>query len=103
MLEHRPLGDAKAGSDIAHPRCVIAVLGEMPHGGLDDAAALGVGRRTNRGRLVEGGRESIAGDSGHMDDSKSAQHIRGKRGIQLHFCWSSSNVGSTNVAYEYYD
>ena len=51
MLEDGTFGDAEGDGDVADPRGMISVLGEMLSGGFDDAAALRLRTRA-RGRLA---------------------------------------------------
>jgi hypothetical protein len=41
VLENRALSDSEGEGDIGDPRIFIAMLSEMPGGGVDDAPALG--------------------------------------------------------------
>ena len=37
MLEDRSLGNSQRGSDVSHSSGMVTLLGEMLHGGVDDA------------------------------------------------------------------
>src|SRR5262245_9509199 len=68
MLEDRSLGNVQFGGNIADPGSVIAVFGEMTHGGVDDPGALGFGARTSgSGLTVARGKGNTAGYTTHSD------------------------------------
>jgi hypothetical protein len=48
VLKHRSLGDTQLSSNVTYAGGMIALLGEVPHRGIDDPGTLGLGSGTGR-------------------------------------------------------
>ena len=107
MLKDRSLGDAERGRDIADPGGVIALLGKMAHGSINDSGSLAFGPGPGGHAAVTRRRDETASNSTHSLTSshKTLQkcHLNFNSIFSVHavmylaFSREYRNFGSSNV------
>src|SRR5579863_4368076 len=97
MLEDRALGNAQARGNVSHPRGVVALLGKMAHGRIDDPGSLAFGTGPRSHVPITRRRNQAAADPTHRLTSGHGTVINGsvKFNCILHDAGSSKFAGAT--------